>query len=170
MEKQLAFSKTFSLFSQRNFIVASIDVRGSGFQGDEFKHTVFRSPSLHRCHHYRNHHHHQWHHRHHQFYIVFTIAIIIRCWRVQAPSLQISSWYNHHCGDCHDHNEMFLQAAWERWGPWYSVCDQVRSSLISWSLRHQITKASKFNFHLQNFHFPKVFLLFPKFHFPKFFL
>jgi len=30
------------LASQRNFIVASIDVRGSGFQGDEFKHTVFR--------------------------------------------------------------------------------------------------------------------------------
>ena len=158
MEKQLAFSKTFSLFSQRNFIVASIDVRGSGFQGDEFKHTVFRSPSLHQC-------HHQWHHRHHhhhQFYIVVTIAIIIRCWRVQAPSLQISSWYNHHC-NCQDHNEMFLQAAWDCWGPRYSVCDQVRSSLISWSLRHQKMKASKFNFHLQNFHFPKVFMVFPKF-------
>ena len=28
--------------SQRNFIVASVDVRGSGFQGEEFKHAVYR--------------------------------------------------------------------------------------------------------------------------------
>jgi len=30
------------LASQRNFIVASVDVRGSGFQGDDFKHAIFR--------------------------------------------------------------------------------------------------------------------------------
>ena len=29
------------LASQRNFIVASVDVRGSGFQGDDFKHSIF---------------------------------------------------------------------------------------------------------------------------------
>ena len=28
--------------SQRNFIVASVDVRGSGFQGEEYKHAVYR--------------------------------------------------------------------------------------------------------------------------------
>ena len=27
--------------SQRNFIMANIDVRGTGFQGDEFKHAVY---------------------------------------------------------------------------------------------------------------------------------
>eukprot|EP00090_Calanus_glacialis_P007913 TRINITY_DN16308_c0_g1_i1.p1 TRINITY_DN16308_c0_g1~~TRINITY_DN16308_c0_g1_i1.p1 ORF type:complete len:847 (-),score=98.44 TRINITY_DN16308_c0_g1_i1:552-3092(-) len=30
------------LASQRNFIVASVDVRGTGFQGDDFKHAIFR--------------------------------------------------------------------------------------------------------------------------------
>ena len=36
------FFKSVFTSSQRNFIVASVDVRGSGFQGDEFKHSVFR--------------------------------------------------------------------------------------------------------------------------------
>ena len=36
------FFKSVFTSSQRNFIVASVDVRGSGFQGHEFKHSVFR--------------------------------------------------------------------------------------------------------------------------------